>query len=155
MRIFKIIGVLVTLGACMVIIVLWWASRPPKRPAGISASALYIERGVVPFKLSSTPGDWIDCWFDAREGADRCKLTNEKGKVEFEDTFLSYGSKTPIPKSDLILDTRRTGHLWSGTYEKGTRYPIVFLQNGEILLPRSEYEKAKGTVEWAEGTRTP
>jgi len=68
------------------------------------------------------------------------------GWREFEDVFLPYPGQAPISEADLALDSRRTGTLWGGTYEKGTHYPIVYLSNGDILLPRSEYEKAKRAV---------
>ena len=135
---------------------IWWTSRTPRRPREVSPRALYIERGVVPFKLSSTPGDWLDCWFEEREHLDCCKLTDERGKLEFQDVFLPYEGQSALPEDKLVFDTRRTGHLWTGSYEKGTRIPIVYLTNGEILLPRSEYEKAKQIVDWSNGKpRTP
>jgi hypothetical protein len=143
-----ILGTMIVLA----VVVLWWTGRPPRRPAGLSANALYIERGVVPFKLSST-GEWLDCWFDERERIDRCKLTDVKGELEFEDVFLPYEGQSP-PQSDLVFDARRTGRVWTGTYEKSTLIPVVYLMNGEILLPRSEYEKAKQTVDWSKGRRS-
>ncbi len=136
----------------LAVVVVWWTGRPPRRPSGLSAQALYIERGTVPFKISST-GEWLDCWFDESEHFDRCKLTDVKGKVEFEDVFLPYEGQSPIPKSDLILDARRTGNVWTGTHEKGVLYPVVYLANGAILIPRSDYEKAKQTVDWVKGRR--
>ena len=147
MRILKIVGIVVVLGIICAAIALWRFGRPPKRPPNLSANALYIERGVVPFKLSNS-GEWLDCWFDEHERVDRCKLTNMNGWTEFEDVFLPYTGQASPSRADLVLDRRRTGQLWSGTYEKGTRYPIVYLANGTILLPRSEYDKAKRSVDW-------
>jgi len=111
-----------------------------------------MEAGFVLFKLSNT-GDWIKCWFDERDRADHCRLTDDKGKLEFEDVFLSYEGQPPLPQSALVFDTRRTGRTWAGTYEKGTRFPIVYLTNGEILLPKTEYEKSRRTVDWLTGKR--
>jgi hypothetical protein len=148
----KLIGGIV--GAMIILagFALWWTGRPPQRPNGVSANALYMERGVVPFKLSSTPGDWLDCWLDEQEHVDRCKLTDEKGKLEFQDVFVPYKGQMAL-QSNLIFDSRRTGRLWTGSYEKGFRNPVVYLSNGEILLPRSDYEKAKQTVDWLNGGR--
>jgi hypothetical protein len=153
MHAIKLIGALLGAMIVVVIAVLWWAGRAPRRPTDLSPNALYIERGVVPFKLSSTPGDWLDCWFNELEHSDRCKMTDEKGKLEFEDVFLPYEGHFPLPQDKLVFDTRRTGHVWTGSGEKGTRIPIVYLTDGEILLPRSEYEKAKQTVDWSKGRR--
>jgi hypothetical protein len=110
-----------------------------------------VERGIVPFKLSSTPGDWLDCWFDKHEQLDRCRLTDERGNLEFEDVFLPYEGQSPLPEEDLVLDRQATGHIWTGSYEKGLRYPLIYLANGQILLPRSDYEKAKLTADWSKG----
>jgi hypothetical protein len=122
-----------------------------RRPKYLSPNALYIERAVVPFKLSSTPGDWLDCWFDENEQLDHCKMTDDKGNPEFEDVFLPYEGQSPVSQDKLVFDTGRGG-IWIGSYEKG--FPIVYLTNGEILLPRSEFEKAKQTVDWSKGRRS-
>lgn len=151
MHAIKLIGAILGTMMVLVVVVLWWAGRPPRRPGSLSSNALYIERGVVPFKLSSTPGDWLDCWFDEHERVDRCKMTDENGKLEFEDVFLPYEGQSPLLQDKLVFDTRRTGQVWTGSYEKGTRIPVVYLTDGEILLPRSEYEKAKHTVESSNG----
>jgi hypothetical protein len=145
MRIFKIIGIAIVLLISVLVAVLWWTGRTPQRPPNLSVNALYIERGVVPFKLSNT-GEWLDCWFDKDEHLARCKLTNMNGWAEFEDVFLPYSGQAAISETDLMLDRKRTGRLWGGTYEKGTHYPIVYLSNGDVLLPRSEYETAKRAV---------
>ena len=142
----KIIGIAVALITAGAVLALWWIDRPPHRPPDLSANALFIERPNVPFKFRHT-GEWLDCRFDERERAARCRLTNMNGWSEFEDVFLPYSGQAPVLPADLVLDRRRTGDLWGGTYEKGTRYPIIYLTNGDVLLPRTEYEKAKRTVD--------
>jgi len=152
MRIFKAIaGASVLVVGCAGL-ALWWAGRPPKRPPNLSAGALFIEKFNVPFKVRET-GEWLDSWFDERDRAARCKLTNMNGWLEFEDVFLPYPGQAPLSQADVVVDRRRTGGLWSGTYEKGTNYPIPYLTNGEILLPKSEYEKAQRCVNWTSSTK--
>ena len=152
---FKVIATALALLVILAAFVIWWTSRRPRRPKYLSPHALYIERAVVPFKLSSTPGDWLDCWFDEHEQLDHCKMTDDKGNPEFEDAFLPYEGQSPVSQDKLVFDTRRTGGIWIwvGSYEKGTNFPIVYLTNGEILFPRSEYEKAKQTVDLSKGGR--
>jgi hypothetical protein len=106
----------------------------------------------VPFKLSNG-GEWLDCWFDEHEHVARCKLTNMDGWSEFEDVFLPYPGQVPPSIADVVLDRRKTGRLWCGTYEKGTKYPIPYLVNGDVLLPKREYEKARGCVNWTSSTK--
>lgn len=78
-------------------------------------------------------------------------MTDGKGTPEFEDVFLPYQGQSPVSQDKLVFDTRRTGSAWIGSYEKGINLPIVYLTNGEILLPRSEYERAKQNL--PDGTR--
>jgi len=133
-RVFVGAAVLVT---TTVLVFLLWEGRKPERPANLPANAIYIERGVVPFKIRSTPGNWVGCWFDEVERVDRCRVTNENGWQEFEDVFLPYKDVSPVPERDLKLDRKRTGTLWFG------RVPVIYLANGEILLARTNFDEAR------------
>lgn len=88
---------------------------------------------------------------DENEQLDHCKMTDNKGNPEFEDVFLPYEGQSPVSQDKPVFDTGRGG-IWIGSYEKG--FPIVYLTNGEILLLRSEFEKAKQTVDWSKGRRS-
>jgi hypothetical protein len=125
---------------------LWWAGRPPKRPHNFPSNAIYIETGVVPFKIRSTPGTWLGCWYDPTDQFDHCRLTDENGRLKFEDVFLPYEGQGPIPQAALVFDTHRTGTLWTGSYEKGIRVPVIYLADGQILLPKAVFEEAKRDV---------
>jgi hypothetical protein len=131
---------------------MWWGSRIPKRPADISPSGIFIERGSVPFEFSMH-GDWLDCWQDVHTNTDECRLTDEKGVLKYEGTFLSYGSKALVPGSELKMDAVKTGHLWIGvTVEKIISIPVIFLQNGVILLPQNDYDVSSKSVDfWVYG----
>jgi len=123
----------------------WWGSRVPRRPTNISPLGVFLERGAVPFELSMH-GEWLDCWQDVHTNTDQCRLTDEKGIPEFEGTFVPYEGKAIIPLSELKIDATKTGHLWMGVI------PVIFLQNGIILLPKSDYEESKKTVDfWVYG----
>jgi hypothetical protein len=126
---------------------LWWAGRPPERPRSVPANAIYIETAITPFKISTTPGTWVGCWYDSNNQTDHCRLTDENGKLKFEDTFLPYSGQTLISQTTLTLDSQRTGHLWTGSYEKGVHVPVIYLTNGQILLPKTFFEEAKRKVQ--------
>lgn len=145
MRAIKLMGAL--LGTMIVLagFALWWIGRPPRRPSSVSSSALHFEPANVPFTLHQT-GYWLDCWLDQSENTDRCKLTDVKGNTLFEDVFLPCEGPGPISKDNLVFDTRRTGYSWTGSYEKNVNVPVIFLVNGQILLPRRAYDEAKRTV---------
>lgn len=133
---------------CLIFMVLiWQGSRLPPRPANISGSAAFLERGVVPFKLS-THGDWLDCWEDLKANLDRCKLADEKGDVLFEDVFLPYEGSSPISESDLVIDTPKTRSFHYGVKNSPASIPLIYLQGGQILLPKSDYDHAKRIVDY-------
>jgi hypothetical protein len=150
MRVFRTIGAVACgiLGIVVAVgLLFWWEGRRPERPASLPPNAIYIESGVVPFKLKSTPGRWLGCWYDANDQFDHCKVTNENGWLEFEDVFLPSEGQITVSQSDLVLDIHRTGTLWTGSYEKGITVPVIYLTNGQILLPRTIFEKAKRDVQ--------
>ncbi|HKR84975.1 MAG TPA: hypothetical protein VJS37_12530, partial [Terriglobales bacterium] len=122
---------------------LWWEGRLPERPSNLPKNAIYLETGVVPFKLKSTPGRWVGCWYDSSDQFDHCKVTNQNGWLEFEDVFLPNEGRAAVPESDLIFDTNRTGRLWTGSYEEKITAPVIYLTSGQILLPRKVFDKAK------------
>jgi hypothetical protein len=141
----------VVLGAAIifvvfVVVVLFWEGRKPRRPPTVSSDALYVLPDNVPFTLHKT-GYWVDCWFDEHANVDRCKLTDEKGAMLFEDVFLPCIGKEPLHQSVLVSNGRRlwTADIWNPSPEKGTKVPVVFV-NGQYLLPRSFYAEAKRDV---------
>ena len=129
------------------LLLMWWGSRIPKRPANISSRGVFLEVGVVPFKLS-THGDWLECWNDEKANLDRCRYTDEKGTVYFEDFVLPYEGISPVPEKELIIDPVRTSSFHYGVTDKDLRFPLIFLRNGEILLPQSDYEWGKQIVDY-------
>jgi len=124
---------------------LWWEGHKPRRPRTVSSNSLYVLPNNVPFTLHKT-GYWLDCWFDERANVDRCKLTDEKGTRSFEDVFLPCEGQTPLPQRELVFNTRRTGSVWTLSPDKGINAPVVYLENGEPLLPQSLYAEAKRNV---------
>jgi hypothetical protein len=125
--------------------VLWWSGHKPRRPRTVSSNALYVLPNNVPFTLHKT-GYWLECWFDQHAKVDRCKLTDENGNGAFEDVFLPCVGQTPLPQSELVFNTRRTGYTWTRSPDKRINAPIVHLENGLVLLPRSLYTEARQEV---------
>jgi hypothetical protein len=133
------------------LVAIWWGSLSPRRPRNISSAGVFLERGVVPFKLS-THGHWLDCWQDVQTRLDHCRLVDEEGRVKFEDTFFSYQDHSPIPETDLKIDPLKTRSLTIGVAGGNIALPVIFLQNGEILLPDTDYAKARKSVDlWVYG----
>jgi hypothetical protein len=132
-----IVGTVIVLAA----FVLLWAGHKPRRPHIVSSSAVYVLPNNVPFKLHKT-GYWLECWFDQHENVDRCKLSDENGNNTFEDVFLPSIGQTPLPQSELVFK-RFTGDTWTQSHDKRVNVPVVYLDNGQMLLSRSLYAEAK------------
>jgi hypothetical protein len=137
----------VVLGTVIILAVgvLWWLGHKPRRPRTVSSNALYVLPNNVPFTLHKT-GYWLDCWFDEHANIDRCKLTDENGNGAFEDVFLPCVGQTPLPQRELVFNTLRTGSVWTLSPDKGINAPVVYLENGQLLLPQSLYAEAKSNV---------
>jgi len=137
----------VVLGTVIVLAagVLWWLGHKPRRPRTVSSDALYVLPNNVPFTLHKT-GYWLACWFDQHAKVDRCKLSDENGNGAFEDVFLPCVGQTPLPQSELVLKAWRTGQIWIQSQDKRINVPVVDLENGQILLPRSLYAEARQEV---------
>jgi hypothetical protein len=146
MSVIKLIAGAITIFLAAGGLFLWWAGRPPARPMNMPANAIYIETSITPFKIGKTPGTWVGCWYDSNDRADHCRLTDENGKLKFEDIFLPDNGQTAISEIALTLDSQRTGHLWTGSYGKGIRVPVIYLRSGQILLPNAIFEEAKRKV---------
>ena len=135
-----IVGTVIILAA----FALWWVGHKPRRPHTVSPNALYVLPNNVPFRLHKT-GYWLECRFDQHENVDRCKLSDENGNGAFDDVFLPCVGQTPLPQSELVFKWG-TGDTWTQSPDKRINVPVVYLDNGQILLSRSLYAEAKQEV---------
>jgi hypothetical protein len=135
-----IVGTVIILAA----FVLWWVGHKPRRPHTVSPNALYVLPNNVPFRLHKT-GYWLECRFDQHENVDRCKLSDENGNAAFDDVFLPCEGQTPLSQSELVFKWR-TGETWTQSPDKRINVPVVYLDNGQMLLSRSLFAEAKQQV---------
>jgi hypothetical protein len=135
-----IVGTVIILAA----FVLWWVGHKPRRPHTVSPNALYVLPNNVPFRLHKT-GYWLECRFDQHENVDRCKLSDENGNAAVDDVFLPCVGQTPLSQSELVFKWR-TGETWTQSPDKRINVPVVYLDNGQMLLSRSLFAEAKQQV---------
>lgn len=135
------VGTVLMLAAALLL----WEGHNPRRPRTVSSNALYLLPNNVPFTLHKT-GYWLNCWFDEQANVDRCKLTDEDGNGVFEDVFLPCVGQTPLPQSELVFNKRWTGDTWVRSPDKRSNVPIVQVEDGQKLLPRSFFPEAKQEV---------
>ncbi len=136
-----VVGTVIILAA----LVLWWAGHKPRRPGTVSSNALYVLPNNVPFALYRR-GYWLECSFDQFENVDRCRLTDENGTISFEDVYLPCVGHTPLSQRELVFNPQQTGRVWTRSPDNRINAPVIHLENGQDLLPKSSYAQAKGEV---------
>jgi len=139
----------ITLLAGMVILLImavigsfWLAGQIPSRPRGVAANAVFLWAPHVGLPAPRR-GWWLACWEDAAHN--RCKLSGIDGDLEYEGEFIPYGQKGPVPANQLKIDSEKTTehHVWVGQ----ASVPLVYLENGQVLIPASEYDEGVRLLE--------
>jgi hypothetical protein len=129
--------------ACLLglVIRMWWANTPPDLPNGMPKNSVWIEPPPAPFETSKR-GYWLGCWQDKTTSSPKCRLTDTKGQLLFEDNFVPYGdSERVFGLNDLKLQKVLTTEMWVFLEDGGV--PIVHLKNGTMLIPASKYAAVK------------
>ncbi len=126
----------------VLVLAYWWAGRIPSQPKGVATNAVFLWAPHVGFP-GPRRGWWLSCSDDA--GHNRCKLSDVDGNTEYEGEFLPYGDNGPVPADQLKIDTEKTSDnkVWIGS----ALVPLVFLQNGRVLIPAGKYEEGARLLE--------
>src|SRR6266567_1563232 len=72
-------------------------------------------------------------------------LIDENGNATFEEVFLPCVGHIPLPQGELSFK-RFTGDTWTRSPDKRSNVPVVFLEHGQILLPRTLFAEARQQV---------
>ena|SRR5689334_22205035 len=122
--------------------------------ASLIAIALIITIGVLirrndnepePDKPSSVPTAavlvrlpknywWKYCWYEPVDSQDHCRVFNRVGDLITDDIFLPYDGGPPLQPSELQIDSQLSFGDW------------VWLKNGRILLPQSNFARVKSLL---------
>jgi len=102
-------------------------SRP--RPNNIPRDSVYVEGGKFYW--------WAHCSYDANQDADYCQTFNSGGDILKDGKFLPYDGGNAAKESALDIDG--SSHF-SGPYTVG-------LKNGRILIPKSDFESQKRSID--------
>lgn len=125
-------------------------SRPPKRPTNLPRDAVWVDAPATPFEMSYR-GMWLACWRLEGIGV-QCAMTDWDGTPKYGDLYLpSDDPKRPVPDGDLHLKNNMTWtDVWAGFVDdshEGHEIPAIYLENGTILLPATNYDTAKKYLE--------
>ncbi|MCZ2076115.1 MAG: hypothetical protein LC130_14080 [Bryobacterales bacterium] len=114
--------------AMMAVLICAGCGRIPARPERVPVSAVFVP--------AAKGGYWHDCRLDA-SGQCTCTIYLRDGRVVYDELFLPYEGSPPTAPQ-LIISTEGTGDT-------------VKLANGQLLLPKSEYEMRKRYWDWRLG----
>jgi hypothetical protein len=126
----------------------WWTARVPSRPRGVRADAVFLWAPAVGLPAPRR-GDWLGCWQES--GQILCQLNDIDGSLEYKGEFVSYDHKGPTAAKDLRFDSMKTRRdaVWIGE----ALVPLVYLENGDILIPASKYEEGSRLLQRLEQNR--
>ena len=80
------------------------------------------------------------CW-EPCAGHPLCRLSDIGGKTEYEGEFVPYQPTADATIGRLMIDPVKTRR--DAVFVHHVLVPLVALENGETLIPASEYEKGK------------
>jgi hypothetical protein len=155
-RIIKIVSIVGVVAIAYVAGAYWRYKTPPRRPKGVPRIAAYYAGLALP--ITNQSGVWVNCWFDSVQNVDRCRNTSAHGSVLYEDVYLPYQKTSPMPQSELQIDSEAMNnaqmqfevHIFPGSRATGLEeVPLVYLKNGDVLIPQSIYAEAEKSLESA------
>ncbi len=117
----------------------WWSNFGPFRPTSVPRTAVFL-RAPATGGPSGPRGEWLACW--ESNGENFCRLSARDGTTSFEGVFVPYKRKGPVPADQLKVDASKTRYADpDGFWINYILVPIVYLKNGDALIPASQYEK--------------
>jgi hypothetical protein len=140
--------VLLILAVAAILGAYWWANIPPSRPRELSANAVWLWAPSVGLPAPKR-GIWLACWNGSHDGKCRCKTIDKDGRTLYEGMFLPYRQERPVSGSDLTINIEQTQqhHIDQGIFLQGELVPLVYLKNGDVLIPAAKYEDGRRSLD--------
>ena len=96
-------------------------SEMPARPSNVSEDAALVGGAKAWW--------WVKCLRSGEEN--RCQVFNVEGGSLYDEPYRPADGGGPVAQSEIVIDTRRT------------QPTHVFLVNGRVLLPSTDFERHK------------
>jgi hypothetical protein len=131
----------------------WWSNVPPRRPLGVSASAVFLWAGHLGLPAPKH-GTWIECWPDTSPSTDRCRLTAIDGQRLYEGEFVPSDGRPAVQSQELRIQAEPTSDTtnWIRVDALGTA-PLIFLEDGDVLIPKEGYVEGAAKLEYLRHVR--
>ncbi len=116
----------------------WWSNREPSKPKDVPQSAVFM---WAPYDGIPGPrrGWWLHC--DQKTTSFWCTVNQVDGTLKYQGEYIPYHIGTEIAATNLRIDAVKSRKF--GVWIEHKNIPIIYMQNGEILIPASRYEEGK------------
>ena len=116
----------------------WWYTITPGHPSSVTLDAVWLWGPKNPIP-GPKYGQWIKCWSENQGKNACCRIWDKSGKEIFEGKYIPYKTQLQKTLNILEIDQEKTGSL--GTTIRGVDVSVVFLKNGEVLIPEEAYSE--------------
>lgn len=138
-KIVVVVSFVVGLSFVGILVAYWWTNTVPSRPKSVRADAVFIWAPHVGVPVPRR-GWWIACW--ESEGKNWCSVSWIDGTLKYQGEFIPYRRTTSVPTAELIIDAEKTQQA-DGFWLGETRVRLVYLTNGDVLIPAERYQEGK------------
>jgi hypothetical protein len=106
-------------------------------PKDMPANSKFLQSG---FNIANdeAQGTWVACRLEAGEGTDWCRVTDQKGIVLFQGSFLPLNSTQPLGDGELAVAAVNPTKIWVKGPVEGLPVPAIPLANGSMLVPAGD-----------------
>ena len=112
------------------------SGTPPRRPAATPNNAVFLWGPSNSIQLRKS-GWWVACRVVAARN--RCSVWGVGGYRDYEGEYLPYRGRGAVPADQLLIDAKKSQLNFVSI--SNAVVPIVFLRNGDILIPAEKYEQ--------------
>jgi len=119
----------ITLGVASICFGVALGGCSPERPSNVPLDVVHVRGG---------DSDWWErCSYDQKADIDHCQTFNAGGQTLKDETYLPYDGGDAAKESELKIDSDAR---LRGPY-------IICLQNGRILISKSDFQNQKEFVD--------
>jgi hypothetical protein len=103
-------------------------------------------------------GLWFACWQSTTTAADHCRITDERGGVQYDGDMLPLAADSRVVEtSQLQFASLDPEKLWVQGAGDGVPVPVLPLANGTLLVPvsdRAGLQMRLARGEWQDGLQS-
>lgn len=106
-------------------------------PGDMPANSRFVQTGYDLLK-NEPKGEWVACRAYAASNADYCRVTDAKGIVVYQGSFVLSRTASAATDDQLNIAPANTRFLWVNGPVEGAPVPVIPLGNGDLLVPAAD-----------------